>query len=95
MYKVYKCNIWTGYKNNQWFDVKTGVKQRSVLSPLLFIAFLDIVIKRVKNKMGDLKGDIMAYMGDLACWSEKENKLIEILHCFQPVPERGGVTHEH
>ncbi len=42
--------------------------------------------------MGDLKGDIMAYADDLACWSEEKNKLTEILHCFYQCLREMGLS---
>ena len=40
-YKDVKCRVKTLNENEDWFDIKTGVRQGSVLSPLLFILFLD------------------------------------------------------
>ena len=60
-------NVRTGYKNDQWFGVTTGVKQGSVLSPLLFIAYLDTVIKNFKERI-NITGDIMIFADDIAFW---------------------------
>src|SRR5678815_3466936 len=51
----------TGYKNEEWFEVKTGAGQGSVLSPILFIAHLDKVIRGVKESLEEIDGDIMVY----------------------------------
>ena len=40
-YKDIKCRVKTLHENEDWFDIKAGVRQGSVLSPLLFILFLD------------------------------------------------------
>ena len=46
-YKDIKCRVKTPNENEDWFNVKTGVRQGSVLSPLLFIMFFD---KRMREK---------------------------------------------
>lgn len=82
MYKVAKYNVRTGYKNEKWFEVAKGVKQGSVLSPLLFIAYIDRVIREVKEEVGDIEGDIMAYADDLAVWSESRERVETISRSF-------------
>ena len=49
-YKDTKCRVKTANENEDWFEVKTGVRQGSVLSPLLFIMFLD---KCMREKIDD------------------------------------------
>ena len=82
MYNVNECKVRTGCKNEEWFEVETGVRQGSVLSPLLFITYLDRVIRLVKEEIPDLDGDIMVYADDLACWSEDERMLIRLVESF-------------
>ena len=40
-YRDIRCRVKTLNENEDWFDIKTGVRQGSVLSPLLFILLLD------------------------------------------------------
>ena len=47
-YKNTKCRVKTHLENDDWFDVKSGVRQGSVSSPLLVILFLDKCL-REKN----------------------------------------------
>ena len=51
-YKDVKCRVKTLNENENWLDIKTSVRQGSVLSPLLFILFLD---KCMREKTMDEK----------------------------------------
>src|SRR5678816_137616 len=92
LYRNSKCNVRTEYESKKWFEVRTGVKQGSVLSPILFVSFLDVVIKKVREEIGDLDGDILAYADDLACWSEEGDKLREVVICFANRLREAGLT---
>ncbi len=48
LYNPCICSVRTGDGERDWFEVKTGVKQGSVLSSLLFIAYIDRVIREFK-----------------------------------------------
>lgn len=82
LYSVCECNVRTGCKNEKWFEVGAGVRQGSVLSPLLFIAYLDVVIRKVKEEFPNLDGDIMGYADDLACWTWEEGVLRGLMESF-------------
>lgn len=47
------CTLRTGHPNDRWFNVNSGVKQGSVLSPVPFIAYLDSVLKKVNQDQAD------------------------------------------
>ena len=47
-----------------WFNTTSGVRQRSVLSPFLFIMYLDLVIKEVAD--GQAATNVLAYADDIA-----------------------------
>ncbi|KAI8482431.1 hypothetical protein Bbelb_398270 [Branchiostoma belcheri] len=47
------CTVRTGHPHDKWFNVNSGVKQGSVLSPILFIAYLDSVLKKVNHDQTD------------------------------------------
>ena len=70
------CRVKTQTDNNEWFRVTTGVKQGSVLSPILFILFMDYCAKLVMRKAN---GEIFGYADDLALISETEAELQRFL----------------
>lgn len=80
-YTTCKANVRTGYKNENWFDITAGVKQGSVLSPLLFIAYMDTIIKNFKEKM-NISGDIMIFADDIAFWTDNKEELEQALQVF-------------
>lgn len=52
-YDPYLRLVKTGYEEDEG-SITKGVKQGSVLSPLLFIAYMDNMIKKYKEIMGNL-----------------------------------------
>jgi len=49
-YQNTKCRVKTQCENNDWFEVKSGVRQGSVLSPLLFILFMDKCMRELHQE---------------------------------------------
>ena len=66
LYQFCVCSVRTTQGSQKWFPVKTGVKQGSVLSPLLFIAYMETVIEDFKEGREDYKNRIMVYADDIA-----------------------------
>ena len=50
----------------KWFDTKSGVRQCSILSPLLFILYMDLVIKEVHGINDNDEQFILAYADNIA-----------------------------
>ena len=74
---VYQNDTWFSIT---WFSIESGVKQGSVISPLLFIAYMDEVTTRFNEgyvQRGE--GDIMIYADDIAVWSDNRQGVVEAL----------------
>ena len=56
-YENIRARVKTNNENEDWFEIQSGVRQGSVLSPLLFILFMDKCMReqdRDENKITDL-----------------------------------------
>ena len=51
-------------------------------SPLMFIAYIDRIIREVKEEISEMEGYIMAYADDLEIWSESREEIERIVSCF-------------
>ena len=49
LYSGAKTRVWVGSAYSKKFEVKVGVHQRSVLSPLLFAIVVDVITENVKR----------------------------------------------
>ena len=65
-YKVCMNKVNTPMGGGKWFDTKLRVRQGSILSPLLFILYMDLVIKEVHGINGNDKQFILAYADGIA-----------------------------
>ncbi|XP_076057290.1 uncharacterized protein LOC143034830 [Oratosquilla oratoria] len=77
------CSIKTANISVKWFQVKTRVKQGSVLSTLLFIAYMEIVMEDFKKgREEDYRNRIIAYADGIADWSTNREDIIENIKRF-------------
>ena len=65
-YQVYISKVNTQMGGGKWFDTKSGVRQGSILSPLLFILYMELVIKEVHRINVTDTQLILPYADDIA-----------------------------
>ena len=68
------CESKVKLKSNdtEWFEIKTGVRQGGVLSPLLFIIFMDYCMKEIGRNNEEIT---LAYADDIAIICDSERNL--------------------
>ena len=89
IYKDIKCRIKKPSENEDWFNIKTGVRQGSVLSPLLFIMFLDKCM-REKNDEAERIVDLL-YADDHAIIADSLEDLQNSLEDWNGILTNNGM----
>ena len=75
MYKEVETSVKLEGEMLEWFKIKVGVHQGSVLSPLLFAIVMDAITENVEKGMKEfLYADDLVIMGD--SWEEVEEKYV-------------------
>ena len=76
MYKTSKSAVRPQTGDYLWFDITTGVRQGSVLSPLLFVLLMDQVLKTTNILLANNRcTETMAYADDVGLAAEKQQNL--------------------
>lgn len=74
LYQRTESAVISDYRDSQWFEITSGVRQGSVLSPLLFIIYMDNIMKNIIEADG-YATSTFAYADDVALISDS----VEIL----------------
>ena len=80
----------TGHKNERWFNVASGVKQGSVLSPLLFIAYLDNILKKVNSEERE-KMKTLGYADDICHWEKDQDAIGTVIDRYDRAFKEAGM----
>ena len=75
-YKTNKSIVSTNIGSGEWFTTESGVRQGSILSPILFVMYMDLVIKEVHQNNPD-NDFVLAYADDIAQTATSIEKLRE------------------
>jgi hypothetical protein len=82
------CKVKTQTGNSDWFRITTGVKQGSVLSPILFITFMDYCGKMAQRRVN---GEIFGYADDLALFADTEEILQDMIGAWNDILNAVGM----
>ena len=77
---LYVCNkaaVRTREGETDWFEVKCGLRQGCVLSPLLFIIFMDNIMKRANQEENSIEE--LMFADDLVLIAEDQIRLQEMV----------------
>ena len=81
------CHVRTTERTSQDFEVKTGVRQGCVLSPILFNCAMDRILKQVAGTLGKglqveytTAGGLFLTYHDLASDKERHQKIDNLSH---------------
>ena len=87
LYNEVKCAVRINGQISYWFDVKIGLKQGCILSPLLFNLFINDLAQTVNNlecgaSYGEGDVSILLYADDIVLVSDNKAKLQRMLSCL-------------
>ena len=72
-----KAAVRTREGETEWFEVKCGLRQGCVLSPLLFIIFMDNIMKRANQEENRIEE--LMFSDDLVLIAEDQIRLQEMV----------------
>ena len=75
----------------EWFRNKTGLRQGSVLSPLLFIMVMDEIVKETKEAYGDREMKLLLFADDIVVWGKDSKEVQEQLDVLNEKVEKYGM----
>ena len=77
-YGTCQSKVRVGAGEGEWFDTISGVRQGSILFPLLFIMYMNLVIREVATTQEDHNYILPYYADDIAQTAASEEELADI-----------------
>ena len=88
MYLTNSCKVRNPGSESGWFEIMTGAKQGDVISPFLFILFMDKCLRVIGVER--FHEEILAYADDVVVVADSITDLQEILHKWHhEMPHKG------
>ena len=75
--------------DSNYFNINTGVRQGSVLSPLLFIIYLNHILVNIKRE--DFHAECLGYADDVAQTADSRDKLQDIMNQWDRELTKAGL----
>src|SRR5215469_4761910 len=91
MYSRSESCVKTASWKSDWFMVENGLKQGSVVSPLLFIGCMDEIQKEVKEKMRDKENEAWLFADDVVIMGKDENEVQKQMDQWEKITEEWGL----
>ena len=88
LYRNNVSAVRTQLRENNWFDVTEGVRQGGVISPLLFVLFMDRCMKRLRFGR---EVTTLAYADDIAIVTKSHTKLQDTLNAWNEEMNTSGM----
>lgn len=88
--KSFSC-VQTEVGRTEWFRNVTGLRQGSVLSPLLFIMVMDEIVKESKEACGRREMKLMIFADDIVVWGTNSKDVQEQLDTLNEKVEKYGM----
>ena len=84
LYDVVESSVLVGHQRTEWFPVEAGVRQGCILSPILFVIFIDGLVRavkraRVSSVLKDIKFNILLFADDVVLLAESRHDLQVLL----------------
>ena len=97
LYKSVRSCVRINGVSTDFFDVKCGLKQGCLLSPLLFNLYIDDLIRDMKLlnigiEIEDEKICLLLYADDVILIADTEEDLQSLLNCLNDWSARNGLT---
>ena len=91
MYMDCYSSVKTRVGTSEWFKIDTGLKQGSVLSPLLFLTVMDDIMKAAMKDYSSAKMKVMLFADDVVIWGENQMVVQEQLDIINETIEQWGL----
>ena len=91
MYMDCYSSVKTRVGTSEWLKIDTGLKQGSVLSPLLFLMMVDDIMKAAMKDYSSVKMKVLLFADDVVIWGKYQMEVQKQLDIINGKIEQWGV----